>query len=84
MDKILQELNNLKDKCNDIKNILSEDITSISKQISEKVDLNTYTYTDEENKVVTETEDIMNYIESAISEFYKYEDENNNEIEGEI
>jgi hypothetical protein len=83
--KILQELNNLNDKCNNIKTILTEDIASIAKQISEKVDLTTYKYTDEESQVVQEIEEIIEYINSAIGEFYKYEEDikNNDEIEGE-
>jgi len=83
--KILQELTELKDKCNNIKTILTEDITSIAKQVQDKVDLVTYECTDEESDVINEIEETIQYINSAIGEFYKYEDnvENNDEIEGE-
>jgi len=83
--KTLLELNELKDKFNQIKTILLDDITSIAKQIQEKVALTTYKYTDEESEVVNEIEETIKYIYIAISEFFKYEEdiENNNEIEGE-
>ena len=79
--KILQELNDIKDKCNNIKTILSEDIMSIGKQILEKVDLPTYKYTDEESEVVNEIEEIIEYINGVIGEFYKYEDDVENKGE---
>lgn len=84
--KILTELIELKDKCNNIKTTLSEDITSIAKQVQNKVDLTTYKYTDEESEVVTEIEEIMKYNSSVIGQFYKYEEDEikeNIEVKGE-
>jgi len=83
--KILQELNDLKDKCNNIKTILSEDIMSIGKQVLEKIDLPTYKYTDEESEIVNEIEEIIEYINGVIGEFYNYEEDvENNNNEGEM
>lgn len=73
--KILQEILELKNKFNQIKTILTDDITTIAKQIDDKIDLKTYKYTDEEFAIIDEIESIAKEIVEALDLFYKYSDE---------
>lgn len=73
--KILQEVLELKNKFNQIKTILTDEVTTIAKQIDDKTDLKTYKYTDEEFAKIDEIESIAKEIVEALDLFYKYSDE---------
>jgi hypothetical protein len=72
--KILQELTELKDNISKIKDIFKTDISTIGQQILDKVDLDTYDYTDEEKQVKQEIEELMEFISCIVNEFYQYDE----------
>jgi hypothetical protein len=71
--KILTELIKLKDKISDVKDIFKTDIATIGQQILDKVDLDTYEFTDEEKEVKQEIEELMEFISCIVNEFYQYD-----------
>jgi len=68
--EILTELNELKDNFNKIKTIMIKETTSIGNKMTDKVDMATYNYTEEENIIVSEIEDIIDFIVNAFNKFY--------------
>jgi hypothetical protein len=69
--KILKELIELKRKFKQIDSILTNKVTPLATKISEKVDLDTYEYTEEEQKIVNEIEEISDDISKTFDNFYK-------------
>jgi peptidoglycan hydrolase CwlO-like protein len=72
--KILSELTELKDKISKVKDIFKTDIAIIGQQILDKVDLDTYEYTDEEKQVEQEIEELMEFLNCIVNEFYQYDE----------
>jgi hypothetical protein len=72
--KILSELTELKDNISRVKDIFKTDIATIGQIILDKVDLDTYEYTDDENQVKQEIEELMEFISCMINEFYQYDE----------
>jgi hypothetical protein len=78
--KILTELTELKDNISKVKDIFKSDIATIGQTILDKVDLNTYEFTDEEKKVKQEIEELMEFISCIVNEFYQYDEEDLNKL----
>jgi hypothetical protein len=76
--KISIELTELKDSFNKILEILDNDITKSAKTLSEKVDLNAYEYSEEEQKIVDEIEPTVESILEVINGFYTYANDKEN------
>jgi hypothetical protein len=72
--KILSELTELKDNISKIKDIFKTDIATIAQKLLNKVDLDTYEYTDEEKKIKQEIEELMEFISCIVNEFYQYDE----------
>jgi hypothetical protein len=72
--KILTELTELKDNISKIKDVLKTDIATIGQNILDKVDLDTYDFTDEEKQVKQGIEDMMEFISQILNEFYQYDE----------
>jgi hypothetical protein len=72
--KILQELTELKDHISKVKDILKTDIATIGQTILDKVDLDTYEYTDEEKQVKQEIEELLEFLTCIMNEFYQYDE----------
>lgn len=72
--KILTELTELKDIVTKVKDIFKTDLAITSQKILDKVDINTYEFTEEEKKVEQEIEDIMEFINCIVDEFYDYDE----------
>jgi hypothetical protein len=72
--KILIELTELRDGISKVKDIFKTDIVTIGQKILDKVDLNTYEFTDQERKVKQEIEDLMEFLSYIIPEFYDYDE----------
>jgi predicted nucleic acid-binding Zn-ribbon protein len=78
MDKqesqILTELTELKDIVSKIKDIFKTDLSITAQKILDKVGINTYEFTDEEKQVEHEIEDMMEFINHIVDEFYDYDE----------
>jgi hypothetical protein len=72
--KILTELTELKDIVTKVKDIFKTDLAITSQKILDKVDINTYEFTEEEKQTEQEIEDIMEFISYMIDEFYDYDE----------
>jgi hypothetical protein len=72
--KVLTELTELKDNISKVKDIFKTDIATIGQAILDKVDLNTYEFTDEEKQVKEEIEELMEFLTRIMNEFYGYDE----------
>jgi len=73
--KILTELTELKEHISKIKDVFKTDLATTGQKILDKVNIDTYELTDEENQVKQEIEDIMEFISYIVPEFYGYDEE---------
>lgn len=73
--QILSELTKLKDNISNIKDNIKTDLVSIAQSILDKVDINTYKFTDEEKEVKQKIEELMEFITCIFDEFYQYDEE---------
>lgn len=73
--KILSELTELKDNISKIKDIFKTDLSITGQKILDKVEINKYQLTEDENKVKQEIEEIMDFIIHIVDEFYNYDEE---------
>ena len=73
--KILQELTELKDNISKIKDVFKTDLAITGQKILDKVDLNTYQLTEDEEQIKQEIEEIMEFISHIVDEFYGYDEE---------
>lgn len=78
--KILTELAELKDIVTKVKDILKTDLVITGQKILDKVDLNTYEFTDEEKQVNNEIEEMMEFISYIVDEFYNYDEKDLNKL----
>jgi hypothetical protein len=73
--QILTELTQLKENVSKIKDIIDTDITPLAKTILDKIDINTYEFTTDEDITAQEIEEIIEYIENKFNDFYQYSEE---------
>jgi adenylosuccinate synthase len=72
--QILSELTELKDKISKVKDIFKTDVATIGQTISNKVNLDTYKFTDKEKQVKQEIEELMEFLNRIVNEFYQYDE----------
>lgn len=72
--KILTELTELKDIVTKIKDIFKTDLAITAQNILDKVNIDTYEFTEEEKQVEHEIEEIMEFLSCMVDEFYDYDE----------
>jgi hypothetical protein len=72
--KILNELTELKDIVTKVKDIFKTDLTITAQKILDKVNIDTYEFTEEEKQVEHKIEDMMEFINCIVDEFYDYDE----------
>jgi hypothetical protein len=68
--KILTELTELKDNLTNIKYTVENKITPLVKEILNKIDINIYQYSEDEESSLNEIANIIDFIEDKFEEFY--------------